>query len=206
MKAYPSIINSTGQSFREFNAYIFNKIDGSNLRFEYSRKRGWYKYGTRNRLLDVNDEVFGSAILAFAKQLNDDLERVISKNRIEHLIVFAEFVGKNSFAGNHDPEDEKHLYLFDAAVNKKGIIEPKEFLKLFGDCQIAKFLGIHKWSKNFVEAVRRNEVEGVTFEGVVGKARGKGNTLIMAKAKTQNWIDKVKSLYNNEEAERLIKS
>lgn len=55
-------------------------------------------------------------------------------------------------------------------------------------------------------AVRNSDIEGITFEGVVGKNKGKGNTLLMSKAKTQAWIDKVKSLYHYEEAERLIKS
>ena len=28
----------------------FDKIDGSNLRFEWSRKRGFYKFGTRKMI------------------------------------------------------------------------------------------------------------------------------------------------------------
>ena len=43
-----------------------------------------------------------------------------------------------------------------------------------------------------VQRVREGELEGVTFEGVVGKA-GEGHKLIMAKAKTQAWIDAVRS-------------
>ena len=45
MKTYPSIARSSGQSFREFDAHVFEKIDGSNLRFEWSEKRGWHKSG-----------------------------------------------------------------------------------------------------------------------------------------------------------------
>ncbi len=131
---------------------------------------------------------------------------VIRNNRIQHLTIYAEFCGKNSFAGNHDPNDEKHLYLFDAAVDKKGLVEPREFLSLFGDCQTVKFLGKHKWTKSFVEKVRNNELEGVTFEGVVGKAKGKGNTILMRKAKTQAWIDKVRASYEPKIAESLINS
>lgn len=37
-----------------------------------------------------------------------------------------------------------------------------------------------------------------TFEGVVGKA-GEGHKLIMAKAKTQAWLDKVKALYGDKD-------
>lgn len=65
MKTYPSIPRSTGQSFQEYDAYVFDKLDGSNLRFEWSRKKGWVKYGTRRRLFDTTDPVFGEAITLF---------------------------------------------------------------------------------------------------------------------------------------------
>lgn len=59
MKQYPSINSSNGQSFKEFVADVFDKLDGSNLRFEWSKKQGWYKFGTRHRLFDNTDPVFG---------------------------------------------------------------------------------------------------------------------------------------------------
>jgi hypothetical protein len=30
----------------------FDKLDGSNMRFEWSPKRGWYKFGSRGQLID----------------------------------------------------------------------------------------------------------------------------------------------------------
>ena len=62
MKSYPSVASSRGSQFRAFKAHVFDKIDGSNLRFEWSPKRGWYKFGTRKRLFDETDEVFGPAV------------------------------------------------------------------------------------------------------------------------------------------------
>ena len=208
MKQYPEIQNSTGKDFREFDAYVFDKIDGSNLRFEWSRKRGWYKFGTRHRLFDQTDETFGCAIELFHTQLSENIKIVMDsfgKNKIGNVIVFCEFFGKNSFAGKHDPTDKKYLYLFDVAIDKKGLLGPKMFLKLFSDCQTPKFLGKRKWNKQFITDVRGNKISGVTFEGVVGKS-GEGHNLIMSKAKTQVWIDKVKSLYATNIADKIINS
>lgn len=53
----------------------------------------------------------------------------------------------------------------------------------------------------------QGEIEGVIFEGVVGKAgHGKTHDLVRAKAKTKAWIDKVKARYAPDEAERIVRS
>lgn len=105
MKSYPSILNCTGSNFREFDSYMFDKIDGSNLRFEWARKTGWSKFGTRHRLFDETDKDFGAAIPLFLNSLSEPLEKIIKDNRWEKVIVFCEFWGKNSFAGKHNPQD-----------------------------------------------------------------------------------------------------
>ena len=41
MKEYPAIAQSIGTAVRELpNAYVFDKLDGSNLRFEWNKKKG----------------------------------------------------------------------------------------------------------------------------------------------------------------------
>lgn len=207
MKSYPSISRSTGTSFREFEAYVFDKIDGSNLRFEWSKKQKWHKFGTRTRLFDHTDEVFGCAIARFHETLADDLEKIAIDNRWESAIVFCEFWGETSFAGLHDPTDYKYLTLFDIAPYKKGILGPKEFLKLTKNIQyIPKFFGVHNWTRGFVEKIYNREVDfPITFEGVVGKA-GEGHKLIMAKAKCKDWIEEVKSKYTPEQAKLILES
>jgi hypothetical protein len=204
MKAYPSILNSNGNNFREFNAHVFDKLDGSNLRFEWAKKSGWYKYGTRTRLFDQSDKNFGEAIPLFHDKLASGIEKVAVDNRWDRLIVFCEFYGDNSFAGKHLDEPKK-LTIIDVDVYKKGIMGPSQFLKLFGHLDIPNYLGMYNWTRGFVEQVRLNEIDGVGFEGVVGKA-GEGHKLIMRKAKTQAWIDKVHSLYSLEDAEKIINS
>ena len=99
------------------------------------------------------------------------------------------------------------LDLIDVTPYKQGILGPAEFVKLFGDLPSAKLLGRFNWTRGFVERVWNGEIEGVTFEGVVGKTgHGKTHDLVMAKAKTKAWIDKVKARYAPDEAERIAKS
>ena len=67
MKEYPSILSANdllarsgdylGQSF-----VAFDKLDGSNIRAEWDRKRGWHRFGSRRRLLDASDPLLGQAI------------------------------------------------------------------------------------------------------------------------------------------------
>lgn len=207
MKEYPSIPASSGQKFREIeNCYVFDKLDGSGIRAEYNLKQGWHKFGTRTRLVDVTDPVFGVVVPLFQETLSEALTKVAKDARWERLIVFMEFCGPNSFAGNHDPSDKKTLTVFDANLHKKGILGPRDFLKYFEDkVPTPKLLTRTKWTRGFVDQVWNGELAGVTFEGVVGKA-GEGHDLVMAKAKTRAWVDRVKAKYSSAEADKIINS
>lgn len=217
MKSYPSIPRGSGMTFQEIpNAYVFDKLDGSNLRFEWSRKRKqWTKFGTRTRLFDASDWQFGRAIKIFMDTLSGSVAKVATDQRWESVIVFTEHWGPSSFAGCHhdpqnqplDPDDQMHVDLIDVAPYKQGMLGPAEYLKLFEGLPMARCLGRLNWTRGFVERVWNGDVEGVTFEGVVGKAgHGKTHDIVMAKAKTRAWVDKVKARYTADEAEKLINS
>lgn len=206
MKDYPSIPASTGQRFTEFDAHVFDKLDGSNLRFEVTPQKGLVKQGTRTRLFDGTDLVFGGAIDVFNKTLAEPIRKLAKDQGWQRVIVFAEFWGQGSFAGTHVPTDPKRLTVFDLNPYKKGILGPREFLKVTKDLpDCASYLGLFRWTRGFVQQVREGQLPGVTLEGVVGKA-GEGHDLQMAKAKTQAWIDLVKQKLTPEEAERLLNS
>lgn len=206
MKSYPSIQSSLGMQYRDIgHAIVFDKLDGSNLRVEWTKKTGWNKWGTRNRLFDSTDEIFAPAIKVFEDGMLEKLTKICIDNRWERVIAFMEFWGENSFAGLHEPEDEKFLTLIDVNVHKKGIIGPREFIKTFKSVDIPNVVCECNWTRGFVDRVRGGEIEGITFEGVVGKS-GEGHKLLMAKAKTQAWVDKVKSRYSPEDAEKIINS
>jgi len=217
VKEYPSIPRSTGSAFRELpDAYIFDKLDGSNLRFAWSKKRGWYKFGTRARLFDEGDWQFGRAIPLFQKNLAEPLAKIFLTQRWDQCVVFAEHWGPSSFAGNHhmpgtnrplDQDEVMRLDLIDVAPHKQGILGPAEFIRLFSDLPSAQFLGRFHWTRSFVERVWHGELRGITLEGVVGKiGHGKTHDLIMAKAKTASWVNKVRERYTPEEADKIVGS
>ncbi len=205
MKEYPSIPRM-GRTSPQIDMYTFSKEDGSNIRSEWIKKNGWYKFGSRTRLLDETDELLGGAKTLFMETWSEPLTKIAVDQRWEQVIVFFEYWGENSFAGTHVPEEPKNATLFDVAPYKKGILGPKEFLKLFGHFDnIPRYLGVKKWTPGFVEQVRLGQIEGASFEGVIGKA-GEGHNQVRAKAKTQAWIDKVRALYAPELAEKLVNS
>lgn len=215
MKEYPSIQSSVGQRFREIpHAYVFDKLDGSNLRFEWNRKRGWYKFGTRSRLFDATDPDFGSAIGIFQRTLAEPLTKIVKDERFDQVVVFCEFWGVKSFAGKHEMFDPKFLTLFDIAAHKRGLLGPKEFLRLtksFTPPQVPFCFGQHNWTRQFVQKIREwNPMipdMAITREGVVGKAGdGKTHNLVMAKAKTQAWVDAVLAQYGEVEGKKIVES
>lgn len=204
MKEYPSISGS----FRGFEAYVFDKLDGSNLRFEWTRKRGWHKYGARHRLFDETDHQFAPAVKLFHETLAEPCARVAVDRRWDKVIIFAEYFGQKSFAGFHVDGDPKTLTVFDVLPEKKGLLGPREFLKFFGEnanIPTAAFLGHLNWTRGFIDRVWNGDVPGVTLEGVIGKA-GSDQTLVMAKAKTRVWIEGVRARFTSEEAEKIINS
>ena len=208
MKDYPSVPRSVGTAFRQIdNCYVFDKIDGSSMRAEWSKKRGWYKFGRRHGLCDSSNPHLEQVPEMFYSDLAEDLTRLATDNRWQHLVVFFEFWGEQSFAGQHFDDDPKHLTVFDVAADKKGILPPKEFLKRFaGYVSTPAFLGRVQWTRGYVEKVRRGEVEGITFEGVVGKSAISKHEIVRAKAKTQAWIDKVLEIHGKERGEKIIAS
>jgi hypothetical protein len=204
MKSYPSIVR-VDQAGWDRDLYTFDKLDGSNLRFEWSRKTGWYKFGTRKRLIDKNDPVFGPAIPLFMETLAEPLAEIAHNNKWINIVAFAEFWGKKSLAGRHDPNDVKQLTLFDVSIYRHGMLGPKEFLNHFKYLSIPNFLGIQKWNKDFVNRVRNSDFDKITFEGVVGKS-GDYDDLTLVKCKTNNWFDAIKRLYSEDEAKKIMLS
>jgi hypothetical protein len=206
MKDYPSIELCIGQKFREIpNALVFDKLDGSSLRSEWNRKQGWYKHGKRHGLLDDSNPHLIEAPALFERNMADPLARIARDNRWESLVVFYEFWGLKSLAGQHVKGDPKFLSLFDVAVNKTGFMSSRDFLKIFeGKVLTAAYLGTFNWTRGFCDQVYRGELSGVTFEGVVGKA-GERHGIVRAKAKTHDWIEAVRKIHGAK-AEFIINS
>ena len=174
----------------------FNKYDGSNLRWEYRKKTGWCKQGTRTQLFDETSEVFGEAIKLFEETYADDIEKIIKDTprmrNADYVTVFTEFYGPGSFAGQHVQDEPKELMLFDVQVHKRGIMDPKEFLKTFNHLKIPEVIYEGNMNQSFIDKVRDNHF--VLNEGVVCKG-GKKHTLWMCKIKTEAYTEALKELY-----------
>ena len=197
MKQYPSIEYHNKGYFGD-TVWAFDKLDGSNIRAEWNRKRGWYKFGTRTQMINQNDSNFGDAIPIFLDKYGDDLESVFRKkySNVESVVIFGEYLGENSFSGQHDPNDEKDIILFDVNLYKKGFIRPDEFIDNFGHLHIPELIYKGEYDTDLIESVRNNEYnlkEGVICKGV---RKTKGDEIVwMTKIKTDEWLQKVKSLY-----------
>lgn len=194
MKLYPSITGSS-KAPKQF-CIAFYKYDGSNIRAEWNRKTGWSKFGTRKRLFDESDPDFGSVIPLFRETMAKGLEDIFRKKyRDDHNItVFMEFFGPNSFAGQHDPKDNKRLVLIDVSLYKKGLISPREFIKSFKDVDSAEVIYEGNLNESFIDDVRNGKYP--VFEGVICKG-GSGHDLWMCKIKTNSYLKRLKEVFNS---------
>lgn len=197
MKAYPSIDKVFTPN--EEPCYAFYKYDGSNLRVEWSRKtKKWYKWGTRKRLFDETDPEFGCAIKMFQDKYAEDIEKVLFNkfNKFESAIVFMEFFGPHSFAGQHSGEiiknkdnNPKDLVMFDVNIHKKGLLGPLEFINSFGHLHIPEIIYHGPLTQEFVDNIRQGKYP--VFEGVICKG-GEGHSLWMKKIKTLKYLEELK--------------
>ncbi len=195
MKQYPKI---THQFDVHKYLYCFDKLDGSNIRAEWSKKRGFYKFGTKKRLLDESDPLFGEAKQLIIDKYQDDMAMVFKENRIRRSVCFFEFLGENSFAGLHSKDDKHDVVLFDVTFHPRGLIEPRDFIRKFGHLHIPKLLHQGKINATFINSVRNGTLPNMTFEGVICKGKYVSPGLPqMFKIKNQKWVDKVKERYYN---------
>lgn len=187
MLQYPSIVGCARSPLNK-PCIAFYKYDGSNLRWEWSPKKGWNKFGTRRQLFDASTPLYNQAIPIFMEQLADELvyrTKQIVKNP-ERITAFTEFFGESSFAGNHDENEPKELKLFDVFLFKKGFVLPKQFVEVYGDMpQAAEIVYEGNLNKKFITDVQKSEYP--VFEGVIAK----GNDF-MVKIKTDAYFERLR--------------
>jgi hypothetical protein len=188
----------------------FDKLDGQNVRFEWTKKRGWYKFGTRRRLFDESDVEFGRSIPVFLNKYGDAIPKVLRDEKeyrgITEVIVFCEWVGPNSFAGIHDPNDTLDVVLFDVNPYKKGIISPRQFIKHFGHLDIPRTIFVGNFNQEFINDVRKGRYdvkEGVVAKGNKPNGRPPHNYWC-AKIKTLGWLAELKRKSEYIESLRLV--
>lgn len=183
MEQYPSILGGAKAPLGR-PCIAQHKYDGSNLRWEWSPKRGWEKHGTRRHLFDHTDPTFAPAIPIFLETMGDEIvhrTRQLVKNP-QRITAFTEYFGPGSFAGSHVPGAPMELRLFDVHLHQRGMLPVKEFMRLYGDLPYAAEV-VYEGPLNarFIMDVRKGRYP--VFEGVICKGSG-----FMVKIKTDEYF------------------
>jgi len=177
----------------------FEKLDGSNLRFEYSHKRGFYKFGTRNMMIDRNSQPFGFAVDLFLRKYEASLTEIFRSKAYRSslaFVCFAELHGQKSEFGQHDfGNDVFDVTLFDISEYKRGLIPPRQFVKDFHQVGIPRIVTDCNLNKDLVRQVKNNLFylkEGVVCKGLIADRKAPHN-LYYCKIKTDEWFDRLKA-------------
>lgn len=188
MKQYPSI-EGPKKAPRQ-PCIAFEKLDGSNLRFEWSKKRGWYKFGSRTQLVDATHPVFGCAWDLFLKEYADPLAKVFIDRlkRDQGMVAFCEFFGPHSEFGAHSLLDQKEIVLFDVWEYKHGLLKPSDFLHYFGNLKVPRVIYRGNLNEEFIQAVRDGKYP--VKEGVVCKGED-----WMCKIKTNEYLARLRTVF-----------
>lgn len=205
MKDYPSIPKVLNEHINS-DCIAFRKYDGSQIRVEWSKKKGWHKFATRGQLFDKSEKTFGCAVDLFHNTFADKLTPVIVGEypKATEALAFLEFLGPRSFAGMHEPDDLKELILFDINIHKKGILGPSEFIENFTHMPSAEIVYEGNLTEEFIKDVRAGSIPSewsdeppyVLDEGVVVKW-GEGHKLGMAKIKTWEYLKKIQKHFGS---------
>jgi len=198
---YPKMPGPSGAQLDKCVA--FEKLDGTNLFWEWHREHGWTDFGTRSA--GYTFSATGTADfrtrhpgLGEAPTLFDDLSEPLarslhSQTEITHAVAFTEFLGPNSFAGSHVPADPKRLVLFDVFIPDFGFFGPWRFLELFAGLPLPRVVYQGKFSGKLTEDVRAGKYP--VAEGVVVKGGTGGADVWMAKVKTDTYMERLKTAF-----------
>lgn len=205
---YPKIPDTTNCPLKKCIA--FEKYDGTNLHWVFNQENGWTHFGTRRNRFELTPE----GIVSFHQE-HPGLEDCVSLfettvkplsnyllsgkyGESKEIIVFTEYLGENSFAGQHIVEPHK-LMVIDA-LTSFGWLRPGQFGGDFGggmylpEENFPKIVWSGKYSGQFVEDVRNGKFP--VKEGVIIKGEVKGQTY-MAKIKTNAYLDRLKTSFKD---------
>lgn len=224
MKHYDSIprVQDDGTLKGEI-VWGFNKLDGQNFCEMYHPKTIKFgPYGSRTTTVDETSDQFGDTV-RWIKNSNYEeiLNRIVRNNRgkkgifngIDEITFFFEWYGENSFAGRHQEGDEMHLALIDVFLKKKGYMEPKDYYELFNGSgvELPELIYTGPLTAEIISDIQNNDWTKpdakypTVKEGVVFKRSTmmKGQRRPSVKVKTKWWLDKLHSMYSEEECKKL---
>lgn len=207
MVDYPSILHSSRAPHKPCIA--FEKIDGSNIRIKYTRKRGFCQFGSRTQMLEESHPILGGAITYFSNNLAAKLEVLIEQNwrNEREIMFFGEWFGPNSFAGWHEMSDivlgTMKLVIFDVMISHKNrkFLLPQEFVKLVAPhVETPRVVYEGNLNEQLIEDVKANKYS--VTEGVICKGRERTGAACghvwMAKIKTGAYFDRLYKKFGEE--------
>lgn len=208
MKKYWSIPGPTKDLFG-MPCIAFYKYDGSNIRAEWNKKQGWYKFGTRNVLLHESEPYFGRAIQLFKDTYGEVLAKVLTDTyRCQQAEAYCEFFGEDSFGNYHNYDKPFEVMLIDVSIHKRGMVVPREFVKNFGHLKSASVVFDGFFSEEFINDVVENKFglkEGVVVKGFDPSKKSEQHSLWMAKVKTRWWLEELKKrAVGNAEFQKIL--
>lgn len=191
MKHYPSIPKDLR---KDEYLWCFGKFDGSQIRAEWNPKKGFYKFGTKEQLIDDSFVPFGAAISLIKDKYQTALSNVFHEHKWQSVLCFFEFFGPSSFAGSHNFSEPMDVVLFDVNPYKKGILPPYMFLDYFEHVDIPPLLYEGFLTTDIVDQIKESTLPGMPFEGVIFKGDYEKNSRspIMFKVKSRAWLNKLK--------------
>lgn len=198
MKHFPSISHSVSWNV---DVYAFDKLDGSNIRAEWSHKKSsFYKFGSRRRLIDSREPILGKSVDLITDGFEKQLHDIFKAKGYESVVCFFEFYGPSSFAGFHRADESYEVTLIDVAPYKKGFTPPEQFVDLYGHLRIPRVLHKGPVDDAFLKSVRDGSLPGMTFEGVVCKhPSADGRFTSMFKVKSNAWLKRLKDHCGDDE-------
>jgi hypothetical protein len=211
MKEYPSIPAAADLLARP-DAYLgrlfvaFDKLDGSNIRAEWDRKRGWHRFGSRRRLLNSSQPFLGRAIRLILDGYGDGLARAFTGDpalgRPQEATAYFELLGPHSFAGIHDPaelgvpcNEPLRVMLIDVNLYRRGLVSAEGFVMRFGHLGVPAVVHRGELTHEFIADVRAGRFG--TGEGVVCKG-GEGHRRWMGKVKTDAYLRRLRSFFGED--------
>ena len=199
--AYPKIPDALYCPLK--SCVAFNKMDGTCMVFYWDPEFGFHDVGTRRDRFA--DNTLGWLEFAQAhpglegvKEAFQTIRESLAAHLTQHfpntsVIIFAEYHGPNSFAGQHHSKDIKQLTIFDVQVDGM-LLPPEQFIQLFGSFPIPKVVFQGKFTGQLFIDVRNGKYpvnEGIVVKGMVN------GQVYMAKIKTTQYLERLKDKFKD---------
>lgn len=220
---YPKITDTTNCPLKR--CYAYEKLDGTNIHWYWNKQDSFYAFGTRRDRFPMNaigEKEFREAhpglervVSSFLdcgehRKLAENLDEFLSgdhrgKPKFSHIpkipysvsevIIFTEYFGIKSFAGQHQEDDHKDHYLIDVMVDGQ-LVVPDIMEHDFIDFRwcMPRVIYRGKYTGDLVDRVRKGQFP--VQEGAVIKGTHEGQ-VYMAKVKTDSYMESLKAKFKD---------